>query len=122
MGVLSKAAEWLETQRHKHMTVEVQYKRSDLSLTLQATIGKTIFETADDYGHVTKTESRDFLIRASDLVFDGKTTTPEDGDRIIEGGFIYEVMSPVNKPKWRYSDINRQTLRVHTKQTGTIYE
>ena len=120
MGVLSKGAEWLERQRHQHMTVAVQYQRDSESLTLQATIGKTIFEMPDDYGHLTKIESRDFLIRVCDLVMDGQVVTPKPGDRIIEGGFIYEVMSPTNQPEWRYSDINRQAIRIHTKQTGCV--
>jgi len=118
MSVMSKGADWLERQRHTHMTVEVEYRRGENALTLQATIGRTIFETTDDYGRITKIESRDFLIRACDLVFDTQITTPTAGDKIIEGGVVYEVMSPAGQPDWRYSDINRQALRIHTKQTG----
>ena len=118
MSVMSKGADWLERQRHTHMTVEVEYRRGENALTLQATIGRTIFETTDDYGRITKIESRDFLIRACDLVMDGQITTPTADDKIIEGGFVYEVMSPAGQPDWRYSDINRQTLRIHTKQIG----
>lgn len=118
MSVISKGADWLERQRHAHMTMPVEYERNSQRVELAATIGKTIFETTDDYGRITKTESRDFLIRACDLVIDGQITTPTAGDTIIEGGFIYEVMSPARQPDWRYSDINRQTLRIHTKQIG----
>ena len=118
MNVMSKGAEWLEAQRHAHMTIELEYQRGENSLRLQATIGKTIFETTDDYGRITKIESRDFLVRASDLVIGGQVTTPTTGDKIIEGGFVYEVMNPAGQPDWRYSDINRQTLRIHTKQIG----
>lgn len=118
MSVMSKGADWLERQRHSHMTVEVEYQRGENALTLQATIGRTIFETTDDYGRITKIESRDFLIRACDLAIGGQLATPTAGEKIIEGGFVYEVMSPAGQPDWRYSDINRQTLRIHTKQTG----
>ena len=118
MSVMSKGADWLERQRHAHMSIAVEYQRGNSMLTLQATIGQTIFETTDDYGRITKIESRDFLIRACDLVIDGLITTPVAGDKIIEGGFVYEVMSPTGQPDLRYSDINRQTLRIHTKQVG----
>lgn len=64
-------ADWLERQRHAHMTVEVEYQRDENALTLQATIGRTIFETTDDYGVLEKVESRDFLVRAEDLVLLG---------------------------------------------------
>lgn len=104
--------------RHKHCSSQVSYSRGEQSVTLNATIGKTIFETSDDYGQLIKIESRDFLVRTCDLVIAGQFTTPQGGDRIIEGGFIYEVMSPAGQPEWRFSDINRQTLRIHTKQTG----
>ena len=91
MSVMSKGADWLERQRHAHMTVEVEYQRGENALTLQATIGRTIFETTDDYGRITKIESRDFLIRACDLVFDTQITTPTAGDKIIEGDQFAEL-------------------------------
>ena len=116
MSLLSKGAEWLERQRHAYLTVDVEYERDAVRLPLRATIGKTIFETTDDYGQLTRIESRDFLIRASDLVITEQITTPEPGDLIHEGNFTYEVMSPPGEPEWRYSDVNRQTIRIHTKQ------
>lgn len=144
MSLLSKGAEWLERQRHAYLTVDVEYQR-DVSvpdgqtvlphqhedtevrehlsssgtpgqLALRATIGRTIFETTDDYGQLIRIESRDFLIRASDLIISEQITTPKPGDLIHESSFTYEVMSPVGEPEWRYSDVNRQTIRIHTKQ------
>ena len=63
-------------------------------------------------------ESRDFLITASDLVLTGTLVLPERGDEIIDDCFVYEVMAPANEPEWRYSDSFRNTLRIHTKNTG----
>ena len=116
MSLLNKGAEWLERQRHAYLAVEVVYERDAVRLPLRATIGRTIFETTDDYGRLTQIESRDFLIRSCDLVIDGQVVTPQAGDLIHEGDFTYEVMSPPGEPEWRYSDVNRQTLRIHTKQ------
>jgi hypothetical protein len=33
--------------------------------------------------------------------------------------FIYEVMAPGKEPAWRWSDVFRKVLRIHTKQVGT---
>ena len=116
MSMLSKGAEWLERQRHAYLTVDIEYQRDAVRLPLRATIGKTVFEVTDDYDRLVRIESRDFLVRASDLIFDNQVVTPQTGDLIHEGDFTYEVMSPPGEPEWRYSDVNRQTIRVHTKQ------
>ena len=116
MSMLSKGAEWLERQRHAYLTVDVEYQRDAVRLPLRATIGKTVFEVTDDYDRLVRIESRDFLIRVNDLIFDDQVVTPGPGDLIHEGNFVYEVMSPPGEPEWRYSDVNRQTIRVHTKQ------
>lgn len=115
--LLGKAADWLERQRHQHLTAAVWFERDGKRIGLQATIGRTQFESTDEYGRVLRTESRDFLVRAADLVIDGPAVLPRSGDLIIEGGLRYEVMSPPGEPEWRWSDVNRSTLRIHTKQT-----
>jgi hypothetical protein len=64
-----------------------------------------------------------FLIHAADLVLGGSPTLPERGDLIRETQgtkiFIYEVMAPGKEPPWRWSDVYRKLLRIHTKQVGT---
>jgi len=124
--LLKSASAWLEGKRHEHMSVPVTYSRGDASVELMATVGRTVFEVRDDYGVLEKTESRDYLVRAEDLVPDGVQVLPERGDEIREanGGkvFVYEVMAPGKEPHWRYSDPYRQTLRIHTKFTGTEEE
>lgn len=83
---------------------------------LQATVGMTRFESTDAYGRVTRSESRDYLVRALDLLIDGVALLPRPGDLIIEGDRRYEVMSPEGEPEWRWSDVNQTTLRIHTRQ------
>lgn len=121
--ILRNASNWLEARRHAVATSDVVYRREDRAVSVQATIGRTEYEQDDGAGVITRAESRDFLIRACDLVIDGLRTLPEIGDRIEEsqGGtlFVYEVL-PVGsmQPHYRYSDPYRNTLRIHTKLVG----
>ncbi len=121
--LLSQGLSWLEDQRHQHLTRTVTYRRGVDEVELAATIGRTVFEQDDHAGGLMRIESRDFLIRAADLVLTAETTLPQPGDRIIESDSIatytYEVMAPGTEPPWRYSDVNRATLRIHTKQVAT---
>ena len=118
--LLRQGLAWLERQRHRHRTVRVAYVRGASTVRLAATVGRTVFETQDARGIVEKTESRDFLVRATDLVLEGLRALPKRGDRIreIQGDrlYVYEVMAPGREPEWRWSDPYRRTLRIHTKQ------
>lgn len=120
--LLKTGSTWLEDQRHQHMTRAVTYFRGASSVTLQATIGKTVFDQQDQFGAVQRTESRDFLVRAVDLVLGGQETLPQQGDRIVESGgapsLLYEVVSIGAEPPFRFSDPERTTLRIHTKFIG----
>lgn len=121
--MLREASTWLEKQRHKRLTSPVTYVRGEETVEFPATIGRTIFEIDSGYGVLEKTESRDFLVRAEDLVLDGSVTLPERGDRIREPQdgkvYVYEVMAPGKEPHYRYSDPYRKTLRIHTKHVDT---
>ena len=130
--LLEQASAWLDGMRARHMARSVTYCRGEQSVGVQATLGRTVFETADAYGVVEQSESRDFLIPAADLVLGDAVTLPERGDRIREAQvsegdspgrdgktFVYEVMAPGREPCWRYSDPYRRTLRIHTKQVDT---
>ena len=116
--ILKNALSWLESQRKKHLTSLVHYRRHGDTAEVPATIGKTIFRIEDDYGRIVHYESRDYLISSADLLINGIIITPQKGDEIIDENFIYEVMAPANEPEWRYSDSFRNTLRIHTKMTG----
>ena len=121
--MLEQGAGWLDNQRHQHMTRSVSYARGASTVEVQATIGRTEFEQADEYGIVHKTESRDYLIRTADLVLDGQATLPKRGDQIRETDgettFVYEVLSPGDEPVFRYADPYRKALRIHTKHIAT---
>jgi len=122
MDLLEHGAAWLEDQRTRHLTRTVTYLRGNDSVNVAATIGRTEFEQADEYGVVHRTESRDFLITAADLVLADKPVLPQAGDRIRETAgeqvFVYEIMAPGGEPPFRYSDPYRRALRIHTKFVG----
>ena len=123
VDLLEQGSAWLEDQRVKHTARTVVYQRDAEAIEVQATIGRTVFEQADEYGAIVRHEARDFLILADDLVIGGQAVLPERGDRIREPQgekvFVYEVMAPGKEPAWRYSDPYRKTLRIHTKHVGT---
>lgn len=120
--LLERGAAWLDQQRARHLARTVTYLRAGDSVDLPATIGSTTFEQADEYGVLHRTESRDYLISAADLVLAGAAEQPRAGDRIRETAgdqiFLYEVMAPGGEPPWRFSDPYRRTLRIHTKFVG----
>lgn len=114
---------WLHGQQQKHMVRTIQYQRGMDSLVIEAALGRTEFEQADDFGIVRRSESRDYLIRAIDLVLSDGQTVPRTGDRIKEVGWagatIYEVRAPNNETPYRFTDPYNTRLRVHTKLIGT---
>jgi hypothetical protein len=119
--LLAQGSAWLEDQRHRYLTLTVTYRRGDQSVQVQATIGRTIFRLdapGDGFGVTTRYVSRDYLIRAADLVLNGEQTLPQRGDEIVESnGVTHEVMGPGSgEPDWRFSDPQRLTLRIHTKE------
>lgn len=116
MGMLEQAAEWLEFQRQKELAVPIVYLRRDgESLPIQASPGKTLFRSEDQYGVTVRMESRDFLVAASDLPDD-----PVRGDRIFYDGRQYEVLAPNGEPVWRWCGTCHWIRRIHTKETGVI--
>jgi len=121
--LLERASAWLESQRTRYATRTVTYRRGAASVSLPATFGRTVFQIDNGYGLIERTESRDYLALAADLVLDDVVTLPQRGDRVCETvgnqTLIYEVLAPGKEPVWRYSDPYRQTLRIHTKHVAT---
>lgn len=125
VDVLREASEWLEGERDKFLSEPVVYRRGADTVTLNATRGRTIFEIDDGFGSVERWESRDFLISTKDLKINGVEVLPERGDKIEDQEetrlYIFELMAPPGEPFFRYSDLWRDTLRIHTKQTKIIH-
>ncbi len=121
--LLEQGAAFLDDQRHRHMSRPVVYRRGTDEKEVQATIGRTEFEQADEAGLIHRVESRDFLIRATDLDLGAGPIQPRAGDQVREmqgsQGLVYEVNAPGGQPPWRYSDPYRRVMRVHTKFVST---
>jgi len=121
--LLQQGAAFLDDRRHEHLTRTVTYGRGASTVDVAATIGRTVFEQADESGFIRKVESRDFLVRRTDLVLNGSAALPRAGDRVLEPDGsqtqVYEVMAPGGEPPFRFSDPYRNTLRIHTKHVAT---
>jgi hypothetical protein len=121
--LLDRGSAFLDDQRHRHMSRAVVYQRGPDIKELQATIGKTEFEQADDAGLIHRVESRDFLVRTADLDLGAGPILPRAGDQVRETVgtqvFVYEVNAPGGQPPFRHSDPYRRVLRIHTKHIGT---
>lgn len=117
--MMATGIDWLAGQLKANASKTVTYRRRQLSVSLSATIGRTTFETADDFGVVQQTESRDFIVEAADLILDGEQTLPMRGDLIEETvageTHVYETLPLPGEQLWRYSDPHRVMLRIHTK-------
>lgn len=115
--------DWLAEQLKAHVSRTVVYRRGPDEVTVQATIGRTLLKLDDGYGGVRmEWTDRDFLIHAADLMLGGNTVLPQRGDLVRESQgtttFVYEVMAPGKEPAWRWSDVYRKMLRIHSKQVG----
>lgn len=102
--------------------VSVTYHRGTDWVELTAIEGSTTFAIDDGQGVVIDHVSRDYVFSACDLVLAGSETTPKRGDLIkIEVGpklYTHEVLRPDSGEVWRYSDLGRSKIRVHTKLKG----
>jgi hypothetical protein len=121
MHLLAWGQSWLNNQLQQFASREVVYQREASTLTVQATVGRTLLKLDDGYGGVLlQWTDRDFLIRAEDLVIAGETILPQRGDRVheVQSGvtYTYEVLAPGKEPVWKWSDLYRSLLRIHTKQ------
>lgn len=115
--LLERGSRWLEQQRTQHCSRPVTYVRGAESVDVNATIGRTEYETDDGTWVRVDYTDRDFLILAAELRLAGVMTTPQPGDRIRETGadqvLVFEVID------WRFSDPYRQTFRIETKHILT---
>lgn len=93
----------------------ITYRRGQSQAHMTATIGQSMFESADSNGVLERWESRDFIVRSSLLPFG----EPQRHDQIIDtlgnAGVAYEVASPRGVPLWHYGDAFRTVVRIHTK-------
>ena len=111
--LLRQRAAFLESQRDSHCTSPVDYKKlGGVTKTVNATMGKTGFETTDESGFEIGGTIVDFLILSAALEFE-----PSQGDIIVDSGRKYEVINIGPDGSWRWSEPGI-TYRIHTTDIG----
>jgi hypothetical protein len=112
--VIAAGETWFQSQRREHLSTEVSYQPTiGTTRTVRATVVIGRWESIDAAGQMLRTETQDFFVDTTDLAQD-----PKKGDRIVAGGFTYEVMIPPGaEHHWRWSDRNKTLRRIHTMVT-----
>lgn len=117
--ILRDGGDWLNSKLGTVAAHSIEYRRAGYdALEISASVGQSNFEEASDYGVLIKTETRDYLVLASLIVYDAAVSEPRRGDVVKDGGILYEVLAVANEPCFRYSDPDRKMLRIHTKEIG----
>ena len=112
--LLRKGSAWLHKQRNAHMASMVDYRRADGDpIAVRATASSTTYEVSDMAGATIETHTADFLVLATELGFE-----PEAGDVIVTEGRRFEVLRLGGGGVYRWSDPQRNTYRIHTKDIG----
>lgn len=113
--MLAAGAAWLADRLAGSAGRTVRYTRGASTANITATIGRSMFEAANQSGVMEVWESRDFVVTAADFPFG----LPARHDRIVDtlagSDVTYEVTSPRGVPVFHYGDGFRATMRIHTK-------
>lgn len=112
--MFADAAVWLDQQRREHLSRTVRLTGADGgSFELVASIGRSQYETANDYGAIERWESRDYIVTRADL-----PRLPMPGDVIVEQQSdrtaVYEVNAPRGMPVWSPADSYGISVSIHT--------
>jgi hypothetical protein len=112
--MFADAAVWLDQQRREHLSRAVRLDGADgISIVLQAGIGRSAYETTNEYGAVERWESRDYIVTRADL-----HRLPMPGDTIVEEQdsrqAVYEVSAPRGMPVWTPADSYGISISIHT--------
>ena len=95
--------------------VTVTYARGNYTVTLTATVGRTPYQI-EDGGVLTAYESRDYIVKAEDLVLKGAVTLPQSADTVTEAdGGIFEVSVPKGLNVFESIGPDSTVLKIHTK-------
>ena len=112
---MQEATDRLMSTFQRHASVLVTYKQGDYVITgVPATIGRTPYEVQEGEVWIAH-ESRDYIIKKTDLIADGTQLTPASGDLITEAdGLIYEATVP--RPNYVYESIgpSGSVYKIHT--------
>lgn len=121
MSFMSNARTWLMDTLQTADGYSATYTRSSASVSLTAWLGQTRFLSVVQGSGRLEFGELDVLIRADELILSGSRVDPARGDAIaltLNGTAItVEVMPPnSDEPPWRWSDPQRELLRIHCKR------
>lgn len=122
-NLMQSAMPWLRSAARTVAGVSVDYHSdADRVADISATVTNSTFVLEDNGQIVGEFQTRDYLIKVSDLVLAGRPHLPRVRDRIHEriGGTVqmFEVLKPGNEPHYRFNDNAQTVLRIHTKKVG----
>lgn len=121
--MIEDGVNWLMDQLATNASQSITYVREYDSVDVQATIGRTKLKTTDGSGGV-KVEwtDKDFIVKASVLVFGTEPITPTRGDLIFwqrgDSVRVYEVRPYAYEPPYR-DDEYEISYRIHAKLIRT---
>lgn len=118
MNSMSLVESFVAEMRKKTTDVTIDYFSIDTENVFKgipATLGRTMFKSSNDYGVSIITHGKDFIIETKDIPI-----KPQRGDYIHYKGKRYEVLAPNDEPVWRFSGVNEESIRIHTKEVGEV--
>lgn len=125
MSFMSDAREWLmdAMQVSDPYTATYTDDSSSTQISLTVWLGRTVFASNLQGAARIEFGELDVMIRADELTVSGSKILPSRGDRIaltLNGtAMTLELMAPqTGEPAWRYSDPQRELLRVHAKRVS----
>jgi len=116
--LLANGAAWLADHLAASSSKPVRFYRGTNYGIVNATIGRSTFESQNENGIIENWESRDFIISTPSLPFG----EPQRADYIVETidgiDISYEITAPRGVPLFHYGDAFRKTVRVHAIAKG----
>lgn len=97
----------------------VRYERGNDWVAINAVAGQSTFDVVDSNNVIVQQQSSDWLVRVCDLDLNDVSILPQRGDRIVKEKcnrrLTYEVCRiDDNAQVYRYSDLDRNIIRIHT--------
>ena len=85
---------------------------------IQATLGRSVREDTDYAGNSLEETTVDFIVRLSEMRYNGTTIFPGRGDTITYNGTTYTVLPDGTEQTagWGWTDNSRSSIRIHTKE------
>lgn len=123
MSLSSRAKSFLGRAMKDTFPAEITYTRGAETITITASVGRTVFASQQDGKARVEFGEIDLVIDSADLVLGGVKSEPARGDRVgitLDGtAMTLELMIPqTREPAWRYSDPERKRIRLHLKRVA----